>query len=469
MQQRRPTAICGPRAAIGLGTLLCATACQFIPVEAPPDPWAPGTTYATDPTVRRGLIDVRGLIHAHSVYSHDACDYQPEVDGVRNQQCFEDFRAGLCTSKHDFVMLTDHRDAFSATEYPEILLYRAERGDQLVERNGGPVANWLACPGQEPALIMAGTEAETMPVGLERHVAERDERSDIYGDRSPESLAALREAGAVLLVQHTEDWDVHYLTTLGIDGFEMFNLHATMMLNLIDVITIYVQILEGDTEALPHPDLIGLPFLREDPRYLERWGGTLAAGVKRVTTMGTDCHRNSFETELPDGERGDSYRRMMQWFSNHVLVRPRADGSWKDSDLKTALRAGRLYGAYEIYGYPIGFDYYAETTAGLAEMGTELTLADAPTFIVKRPTLQNLDARAQAPVTTQRILRALPNGWELMAQSETDLRWSPTEVGAYRAEVRIVPHHIRADLGQFRERVLGEGRIWIYSNAIYVR
>ena len=55
-------------------------------------------------------------------------------------------------------------------------------------------------------------------------------------------------------------------------------------------------------EELPYPDLVFLPIFNEDKRYLERWGGVLAGGAKRVTTMATDCHQNTFDDLLPDGE-----------------------------------------------------------------------------------------------------------------------------------------------------------------------
>ncbi|MBW2456261.1 MAG: hypothetical protein JRI68_17210, partial [Deltaproteobacteria bacterium] len=136
-------------------------------VSPPPEPsgpggWTPGTyLQSIEGTSLRDMQDVRGVIHAHSVYSHDACDGEPrdEQTGEINQPCFDDLRRGLCTSRHDFLMLTDHPDSFEETEFPEVLLYRPDRGDELVERGGQDVANWAACPEDAPPqLIMAGTE-----------------------------------------------------------------------------------------------------------------------------------------------------------------------------------------------------------------------------------------------------------------------------------------------------------------------
>jgi hypothetical protein len=145
--------------------------------------WSPGKMLTTEREPNaRGLLDRRGLIHAHSVHSHDACDDMPKDDqGNYDEQCDRDFREGLCRSRHDFVFLTDHVDSYVATEYPETLLHRPAFGDTLVEVDAAPVANWSGCEGFEVgdsgsapfvrALLQAGSEAATMPIGLPAHVA----------------------------------------------------------------------------------------------------------------------------------------------------------------------------------------------------------------------------------------------------------------------------------------------------------
>jgi len=449
--------------------LLFACACSD-PAPAGPS-FVPGTVFATSAALNRGLLDRRGLIHAHSIYSHDACDGMPEVNGVRDEVCFEDFRRGLCQVGHDFVMLTDHRESFSDTAFPETLLYRPMRGDRLVERNGEPTASWAGCPNGRVALIMAGTEAATMPVGLEHHVSDRETRSEIYGAVTSTAIERLKGAGAVSLLQHTEDWTIQQLTELPIDGFEMFNLHANSFLHLGEILEI-VLLLQGETApvGLPAPDLTVISFISEDPRYLEAWGSVLSSGVKRVTTMGTDCHRNSFPAKLADGERIDSYRRMMGWFSNHVLVRPETDGTWDDRHLKEGLRAGRLYGAFEVYGYPVGFDYHATVGARVEEMGAQIALSDAPKLFVKRPTMEGLSSTGAQPEITLRVLRAIDAGWEEIGVATSgDLEVTPTKPGAYRAEVRIRPRHLLPYLGKAAAQLAESDKVWIYANAIYLR
>jgi hypothetical protein len=427
--------------------------------------WQPGTVYpsATDPNPR-GLLDVRGLVHSHSVYSHDACDDMPvDENGNRDEVCFEDLRRGMCQVMHDFLMLTDHRDAFDDHEFPEVLLYRPDRGDALIERGGVAVASWAACEDGVPTLVMGGCESETMPVGLEGHAPGR---GDTYGSLTPEAIAEMKAQGAVVLVAHTENYTIEQLSVLPLDGFEMYNLHANMLANIAVAAELVGKVV-ADDPGLPHPDLLVMPLWQEDPRYLERWGGVLAGGTRRVTTMGTDSHRNTLPEEAADGERVDSFRRMMMMFSNHALVEPDGRGGWDDLAVKDALRAGRLYGAFEYMGYPLGFDARIESAAGTVEMGGEASLADAPEIVATLPTVRQLDPALEGPIVTAHVLRATMTGFEEVASSEGELHFAPSEPGAYRVEVRIVPLHLAGWLGDYAD-LAAEPRPWIYANPFYV-
>lgn len=439
------------------------------PAEVPV--WKPGVVYRTPEAAdARGLLDRRGLIHAHSYYSHDACDGKPrDENGNYDQTCFDDFRRGLCEVGHDFVFLTDHRDSFNEHEFPDVLLHRADLGDLLVDHGGGPSANRMACPGGRAPLVMAGVETTPMmPVGLERHAGDQSVRGGIYGSEEPGAILEVKAAGAVALVPHTERWSVGQLTTLPLDGFEMFNLHANTFKNLTVVADLVVNRFDkGDFEGLPHPDAFLLYYQLEDPAYLETWGSVFATGARRVTTMGTDCHRNSLPQQMPDGERVDSYRRMMLGFSNHLLVRPKADGSFDDRDLKEALRAGRLYGAFEFLGYPVGFSFTATDGRGTHEMGEEARLSEGATLEVAMPRVQDLDPAAEAPLLEARLYRAREGGWDMVASGSEDLAFAPSLPGAYRAEIRVAPRHLKGWAGKRLDLVKSD-RPWIYSNVIYV-
>ncbi|MEW5742195.1 MAG: hypothetical protein AB1938_24985 [Myxococcota bacterium] len=457
-----------PSLRLALPCCALLAACAPKPVEQPPATWKPGVVYPTTREANaRGLVDRKGLIHAHSVNSHDACDGEPRVDGGINEPCFEDFRRDLCRARHDFVFLTDHSNLFSDVDFPDTVLYRAERGDQLVAHEAGPTANWAACPDGPPALIMAGAEtSDMMPVGLEAHVATR---SAIYNSESPSAFAEVKAHGAVALVAHTEGYTPERLVSLPLDGFEMFNLHQNTFKNAGIVAELILnKVDKGDFEGLPEPDAFFTAFVLDDDIYATTWGTTLARGVRRVTTMGTDCHRNTFPQLLQDGERVDSYRRMMIGFSNHLLVKPKQDGAWDDRDLKAALRAGRLYGSFDFLGTPEGFDFTARSGSTVHEMGEEVSLASGVTLTLARPAVKDLDPAADPPLIRLRILKAREGGWDEVAQStDGSVSFTVTEPGAYRGEVRITPKHLRPFIGRRADFIRAE-RPWVYSNAIYV-
>lgn len=453
--------------------LLLAAGCSAPTPTPPPPPWEPSTvTRLPREANARGLVELRGLIHAHSPYSHDACDGNPRSDaGVLDADCMADFRRGLCQVQHDFVFLTDHNDSFSWTDYPAALLHDAAQGDALVMRPAGPSANWLACPGAQPALILAGTESAAMPVGLETHAAPLPQAGALYGSLADAALDSFRAAGAVNLVAHTEDWTVAQLETLHLDGFEMFNLHRNALKNggiAADYVLNYLE--KGLFDGLPHPDLFLLLFDLEDAVYFERWGTVLAHGHRRVTTMGSDCHRNTFPQLMQDGERVDSYRRMMKAFSNHLLVRPRAaDGSWDDADLKEALRAGRLFGVFEFMGYAEGFDFHAQEAGATKELGDEVSLARGVTLEATMPKVQGLDAAADPPQLELVLWRAIEGGWEKAASTtDASLSFTPTQPGAYRVEVRMAPRHLKGFVGT-RLTAVRNARPWVMTSALYVK
>jgi hypothetical protein len=448
---------------------LTALACSSPMKPAPPAPvWTPGLVYPTErgPSAR-GFLDRKGLVHAHSIYSHDACDGQPKNDaGVYDSDCLADFRRDLCASKHDFVFLTDHGDSFLEHEFPDVLLYRPADGDTLVTHEGAPTANRLACAGGGQVLVMAGSETGgAMPVGLERHPGTPSTRRSFYG-RDDVALHAARDAGGLALVAHTEDYTPEELISMPLDGFEMFNLHRNSLKNIgIAAELVVGKVSMGDFEGLPHPDAFFTAFNLDDDTYLSTWGTVFARGAKRVTTMGTDCHRNTFRDKLQDGERIDSYRRMMIMFSNHLLVR---DGEVDDRALKEALRARRVYGTFDFLGAPDGFDFFATEGARTKEMGDSVSLAAGVTLEARTPRVRDLDAAAPAPAIVTKLFRAREGGWdEVASTSEPTLRYTPTAPGVFRVEVRMVPSHLRPHIGKRSDFVRAE-RPWVMTNAIWV-
>ena len=161
------------------------------------DPWT--VVASSELPSPRSWVTVRGIVHAHSPYSHDACDGEPFIEGVRNEQCFEECRFGMCDTRQDFVFMTDHDDLFAQYEYPEVLLYKD--GDTLIERGGKPVANRINCGDGHEVILAAGTETAMMPIGIEYHLGDTlEEREDAYGEVSESAVVALQAAGALVFL-----------------------------------------------------------------------------------------------------------------------------------------------------------------------------------------------------------------------------------------------------------------------------
>jgi hypothetical protein len=420
---------------------------------------------------RRGRKLVRAIIHVHSPLSHDACDDQEnleEATGPESIECLQHLRDALCSVHVDVAMLTDHSPYVNEVSFEDMLLIQP--GDEAVmDDSGATIANRITCPddGHE-VLLTAGSENALMPVGLRHHPAMGDPATIgmAYDASGPEAVLAFQAAGALVLQNHPEDYTETELAAIGLDGVEIFNLHATLdprirtLLEIEDADYIADLLDYVDRRNNPAPDLLWMTFFETSPAYARRWDSLIADGQRVVGTAGTDSHENSFPDLLKDGERMDGHRRMMRWFSNHLLV----DGEITPDSVHEALATGRLYVAYEAYGSPVGFDFFAETTEASFDMGDEVPVG--ATLHVVRPTLPTDYPQDPAPTITLRILQSDPDGAVEVAAGDTDeLTHVITEAGSYRAEVRILPEHTRPFLDG-RDHLIRE-RPWVQSNHIH--
>lgn len=285
--------------------------------------WEPSISVpATALGERRGYHIAKGIIHAHSVYSHDACDNEPMINGSINEQCFYDLRYGICNTKQNFIMLTDHISMMADTDdFSRLLLYID--GDELVYRNGKPVANKLNCGDGNFAIIMAGVESLPAPLGLEEHVpGDAQERRNTYSRKDPGVVELYRQKNADVIIVHSESVPLDKIRELKVDGMEIYNMHANVdpyilqndlrqdpavLVDMFGNILLFLSI----SEAAPHPDLAFLSFFLENQNDLDKWN-TLLVEQKITGVAGTDAHENTFKMKLRDRERADSYRRMMK-------------------------------------------------------------------------------------------------------------------------------------------------------------
>jgi len=190
---------------------------------------------------------------------------------------------------------------------------------------------------------------------------------------------------------------------------------------------------------------------------LDRWDTLLSEGLRVGGSGGCDAHENVFPMPLSDGERADSYRRMMFWIDNHLLV-----DDVSPAGVREALDNLRFYVVHEVLGPPIGFDFTAD---GTIEMGEDAPLG--ATLRMTMPRLPDDWPREPAPILGARMIRAADGGGIEVLRGDSDLEYVATEPGAYRVEVRMIPEHTRPELGTRADRLIREVA-WVYSNPIFV-
>lgn len=431
------------------------------PTPAPEPSWSSARPELSAPR-HHGAV-ARAVVHLHSPWSHDACDGVPLIDGVPDEACLADLRDGLCGAGIDVAFLTDHPSHAAAQPF-EALLHH-QRGDTWIEGpDGAHVASQLSCDDGRRVSLLPGIEDELMPVGLARHVADDPADNDrLYNADDADAIAALAEAGATVLVAHTEGRDLQQLLeqqAAGLAGIEIFNLHASFDPGIrgedlgIDPLGWAADIGPFTSpDATGVPDLFGLGVIEPQQVSLDRWDALLAVGPT-VGIAGADAHQNVLNLELRDGERGDSYRRILSWFSNWLLV-----DDDRVASAHAALAAGRLFVVFELLGTPRGLDVFLDAPEGVFEVGSD---APAGELVVACPTLDPRSPQgAVAPEITVTVLRdGLP--WR------EGCGIHPTDgPGAYRVEVSIVPLHLRPFLGEDPEPLL-RAYPWIYSNAVRI-
>lgn len=438
------------------------------PDLGPPPEW-PGTFVGTDTLgERRGRSIARTIVHIHSPLSHDACDGEGWVDGeLADATCLEHFRDAVCALRMDALFLTDHVPHVDEVDFSGGLWVGEPFGAEPIMDGEAIVASRLTCDDGHEVLLTLGSENELMPLALDRH-PDGDPLADGYEGSTPEVIAGLRDAGGLIWAAHTEEKDLDWLRRVEVDGLELYNLHANVDPTIrseslgLDPAPFLGQLLSFTRSSLRlAPDLAVMTFLDPNRVALERWDTLLAEGRHVVGTGGCDAHENAFPQLLTDGERADSYRRMMSWITNHLLVDERTPAAYE-----AALAAGRVFAVFEFFGTPQGLDFVAEEGGTSYEMGE--TAPVGATIRAPLPAITVPRSEDPTPTVSLHLLRAEAGGAvEVASSTDADLEHTTTEAGVYRLEIRIVPEHTRPYLNRLADDLIRE-LPWAYSNPIYV-
>lgn len=463
-----PAADAGPDAAPDAAPADAAPPDGGPDLPAFPKQLAPTTSLGT-----RGPFELaRATIHFHTPLSHDACDGEGWVDGVLDEACLDDMRRALCQTRQDVVFATDHDDFHADTAFPEVFLMRD--GDEVVlDRDGVQIGSAIPCEDGHRPVLVTGEENEIMALALRHHpdAASPEELHDLYDRADLATADAMRAAGGVVVIPHAEHWTADDIEAIRPTGMELYNFHANVdreireqFLGLPADDAIAAALIYALDQGHPEPDLTLTAFLQENGADLRLFDTLHARGVRIAGVLGNDVHQNSFPGLQSDGERGDSYRRLLRWMSNYFLVTERSP-----EGVLEALAAGRLYASFDALGTPEGFDFRAEDECtGRVEMGGTATLDCAPVLRLAVPAVQGLDPSLPDPVIRAVILRVDGETREEVATgSAGEVVFAPEQAGVFRAVVSITPEHYRPYYNGADEAYVHEFP-WIYGNPVHV-
>ena len=424
----------------------------------------------------RGYREARIITHFHSPYSYDACDRNGFPNGSIDLECLHHLKNAACLNRVDFVFVTDHPNNMANYEMKDLVL--AESGDTVL---GGatPFGAQLAnCSGGFVPTILPGFEGKLLALGMTKHLeTDPTVRNDLYGQETAALAGRLvTEANAIVAIPHTEGKTIAEIRAVGPGAIEIYNFHANIdpKIRLSNLHVAPFEVVPGlltyilDPYHSLNPDYGFISFVQTFPTYFQTWDELIKDGTAMTGLGGTDSHENVFPQKVEDGERLDSHRRIMRFLSNHYLV------STMDAEgAKDALRKGRGWMVFEGFGTPVGMDFFAQlgtTTVGVGESAI-LPGSGTNALYVTIPHLHSASPHGdKAPIIRVRLRRVDANAVEtLVGESEgSDLYFPVTLTGAYRAEIFIVPQHLRPFLGDFDDQAEREFP-WIITNHIQLK
>ncbi|MBZ0153258.1 MAG: hypothetical protein K8J09_17170 [Planctomycetes bacterium] len=334
------------------------------------------------PVAGTTLHDFKGVVHCHSHLSHDS-------DGTIEQIAAACVVAGL-----DFLVMTDH-----------------QTDESIRDGRRGMVGDTLFLVGAEVRSPQGTLLCFPLTKPL-RHF------------QHPGLLAKeAAQQGGLAFVGHGERWRIPFAVP-GLAGAEIVNLHAGVT-TAGPVGTLATGLF------LPMRMLMRRLCVRDDT-VLAAWDAALAQQHPFTPVGGNDAHAN-IRVFGPLGGTIANYQEVFLTLSTHVLAE-RLD----EASLVDALRQGRSYVSFDIFGEGAGFDFRAVDAAGAVHLGGATVPRDT-----------GLTLRVFAPADGS--IRLLRDGHEVARRDGRGLLVHDPAPGVYRVEV-----------------FTSAGNPWLFSSSIRV-
>jgi hypothetical protein len=465
------------------------------------------------------FLEIKGVLHMHSPYSHDACDGNGLTAGVPHASCLADLRAAPCKTGYDFIALTDHPSHMNEYEPTKNVLFDAAAGDKLVkDANGEVIGNEMTCADGHKVLFTYGYEGNhTLPIAFEKHPTRFDEYTKDRPIGEVQSLVAdLHDAGALVALAHSEGDDIDAPTIVqgGADAMEWYNPHGnfktaiggdTISGDILDLIPFFKQLddfMIGSSSGA-HADLFYLLLLPKWPQKgFDKWRevqksrhvpGIFGSDIHQNVSVDPICNGSAQilcatllggqsnalaqliaggQLVMADGRRFDAYERLMRWLHNRVFVKSLSPG-----DLREGIAHGRSFGLFSVFGEPTDFFVDGDAGGKPVDLGDEVSgpvklyvqTPKAPTPVPSGVTFDTPTAET-AEIRTV-LFRTDANGThEVMTESGLGKVMTPTlgQPGSYHLEVWIKPKHFAKLLGDQGASANTE-YMWLITNPIRVK
>lgn len=425
---------------------------------------------------------VRSIIHAHSPYSWDACDSQGIVNGSPNRECLKSLKFSLCLNQIDYLFLTDHPNAMTEYEFPQLLLQ--EDQDQLSSFRGGggmainSIATCLALYPDFRPMIFVGFESGPglMALAMTGHLADRTTYDD---NTAALALQLQTTARAIVVIPHTESRTLSLIQSINPDGIEIYNVHAVLdpkirhsSLNLPPFKTIpSVLTYLADPYRQENPDFAFMHFVQTpEPIYFQIWNQLIASGRKVAGFGGSDAHQNVFSQTGADGERLDSFRKMLRFMTHYIFVVDRSN----PDQVKASVKAGQSWLIFEGLGSPVGMDFFATVGTNSIGSGESMSLSGrTATVTVQAPQLHSKSPQGGKAFSIRMLLKQVnathADGSDTVVASSSgeSINYQASSPGAYRVEIFITPQHLSTHLKSFQKLSKNEYP-WIITNHLYL-
>ena len=230
------------------------------------------------------------------------------------------------------------------------------------------------------------------------------------------------------------------------DAVEVYNLYTNS--KSVNYVTLFF---DGLWSYRSYPDLLFARFYERPDDALKKWDELNASGSRVYAVAGNDAHANvGFSLGGQTGDKIfdfklDPYERSFRIVRNHVLLDK--DTPLDEASLLKALRAGRSFFAFDIFGDSTGFRFTGENGTDTRVMGDEIRLPEAGAVKLS----------ARTPVRCRTVF--FRDGQVISTFADSTL----AEVSVERAGV----YRVEAYLDQLGP--LLKDKPWIISNPIFVR